>query len=162
MNEMYLEEEGMTLVETVLYVALFAIISLSVLTFTWNITEYNQEAESRTMVQRSLIQVQEHIAEKMEVATAIDELSSVWGVDAGVLAITVSGAGANYQISDGRLTYSAGGSSIPISSSKIVITRFYLEQVLDRTDQVTGVRVTLEVQSSDGKDSDSLITSFLL
>ena len=162
MREVYTKEDGMTLIETVLYIALFAIIFMSVMNFAFSVTEHNQEAEARTMIQRSIIQIQEHLTEKIDSATSIDTIASVFEVDNGVLSMTVSGSSAVYQISDGRLTYSTGGNSTPISSSKMIVTRFYIQEVLGRADQVTGVRITMEIQSVKGEESDTMITSFLL
>ena len=155
-------EKGMTLIETVLYIALFGLIFLSMMTFVLATAEKNRIAAERVAVQRTRIFVQEHLNEVIDDAVSIDAVGSMFDVDSGVLVVNHSAGTGTYQISDSRLVYTTGAETNPVTISDIEVTRFYLEQVLDRAGGLTGVRVTMEFVSKDNHSEDTMITSFLL
>jgi len=101
--------EGLTLVEMILYLALFAIIFLAVMQFVLAIAENNRVAMARTRVETSQIFVLEHIRESFDTVDSIDEIGSVFESDSGVLQLSLMGNIRQYSLSNGRIMYESGG-----------------------------------------------------
>ena len=153
---------GMTLIETVLYLALFALIFISVMQFSLAVAESNRAAVSRNKVEHTLIFVTEHLGLRFEEAQSINEGLTLLETNGGVLCLTSNGEDVTYSVSNGILQFSESGVVSALSNSSVVVESFYLEEVLDNVDQLVGIRLTLEIASKDGTYSDSIVTAYTL
>lgn len=156
------EEQGVTLIETVVYLALFGLIFLSTMNFVLTVSENNRKAESRMYTQRGILFVQEHMTETVRSAWIINEENSVFDSDNGVLALNTVDGVTSYQIVSGRLHYNCNGRSVPVTNVRVVVSRLYFERILDPSDNVVGVRVTMDVESTKGDSGETMITSCML
>ncbi len=155
-------EKGVSLIETILYLALFAIIFTSVVSFMLAVSENNRIAKARNRVESSMIFVTEHISESFDLATSIDVDETVFEDSSGVLTLVTPSGLVEYSVDSGRLMYNSGGSSTPLTIPDIVVTNCYLEQVLDKTSEVVGIRITFGIEYDDGEATEEIITSYLL
>jgi type II secretory pathway pseudopilin PulG len=138
--------KGFTLIETVLYIGLFSIILLMVVSFmllTQQSTENTTKTASLYKTSEFLIQ---HINDTFENTTVIIESESNFEIDQGKLTLTVSTLPKSYTLENTQIHYDG----IPISPPEISINKFYLEPIYKET-EIIAVRIELSLQ--DEKDT---------
>lgn len=154
--------EGFTLVETILYLALFAIIFFTVMQFVLAIAENNRKAMARTRVETSLLFLLEHIEESFDNVDSISEAGSVFGNDFGVLQLSHFGIVRQYSVSSGRIMYNTGGVSVPVTPPDVIVTAFYLEKVGNEEGILSGVRITIEITTEEQDAIETIETAYTL
>gem|GEM_PF-1382618 len=156
-------KDGATLVEVLVYLALFAMIFVTFIRLFWYVSENNQRATYRGELDRSSMFVFEHLNTVVDNASSINDELSSFATEEGVLSMQVNGAEVSYSLANGVLFYQSGGVATPITSEKYGVERFYLEQVLNSSDELIGVRVTLLVKPVQMDDmSFTLTTTYTL
>ena len=159
---MVAKEQGITLIEVVIYLALFAILFVVVVEFTLAVSERNRNARARTEVERSLIFALEHIEDAFDNAQSIDAGSSIFHSDNGVLVLTVSGEQVMYSLTADTLEYSRTAGSFNLTGPRISVDVFRLEEILDESSAVIGARITLLFSSTEEGVSDQVISAYIL
>lgn len=119
---------GFTLVETLIYIAIFAATITSLVSFSILISDANIKNYVVEEVQTNGRSAMDLIGQKIRAATDVNAGSSVFGSDPGVLSLAMADGAKNPTIidlsqNDGILRIKEGaGSAIAITSSKIKIT----------------------------------------
>lgn len=152
---------GMTLIETVLYVALFALIFTTVITFALAIGESNKKAQERNVLSRSLLFVSSHLTSTFETADSINDSGCVFNDNNGRVSMVDEGLSVVYSLSDGRLIFTSPAGSSHLTPSGLTVTRFLIQPVYTRSSELTGIRVSLDVAGSNGQE-EMLVSSFVL
>lgn len=161
---MYMRLKGLTLMESIVYIALFSLIFIVIIQFSLSIAENNRNAGDKTEIERVSIFLFEHLETTVEDSSGIDTTNSVFNDDSGVLRLNDgSGGYSEYSISDGRLSLSNGSSSDFLTTGGFYITRFHVEELQIGEGETAGVRVSIEIVSEeDSKISRVIESSFLL
>lgn len=147
----------MTLIELVLYLALFAIFFVAMINFFFFISDSNQLSGETLKVDRTVIFVTQHLQDTITSSTGVAiSPSSSFGVVNGSIYLENEND-TNYTLSAGRIQFDNGPETLPITRSDLEVTKFLLEEILDNSDTVIGVQITIEVQS---RIDDSVISEF--
>ena len=154
---------GATLVEVLVYLALFAMIFVVFIRLFWYVSENNRRATYRGELDRSAMFVFEHLDTIVADASSIDENLSVFNADEGALVLQVDAASVSYSLASGVLYYQTDGVAIPITSGKYDVDSFFLERVLNSDSKLIGTRLTLLISPVDLPDmSFTLTTAYTL
>jgi hypothetical protein len=154
---------GMTLIETVLYIALFGIIFYSMVQFALSVSENDRDARSRNEVYRGLLFVTEHIEEALDSVDGIDVSGSVFDSNSGVLALQRGGvAAAQYQLLDTRLAYIESGTTYYITPTELAVKKFYLQRINDKVGNAVGVRIECTLRDEKSDVQSSIVTGYTL
>lgn len=152
----------MTLIEVVLYLALFAIMFLSVMEFAMATAEQNRNALGRSEVQKNIMFATEHLEEQFRTVSSIDVANTVFYTDSGTLQLVTSGGVVQYHVVSGTLIFTDSTGDIEMTGPSTAVERFYLEEIRDGSNQMVGVRITLMVRYVGENISDQITTSYIL
>ncbi len=136
--------KGVTLLETVIYIGLFSLITIMILNFMLTTQESTTRTMRKSLIHQSKEFVLGHIDSTLNSASFIDRDSSVFNDVNGVLQINISGENKQYTISDSVLYYD----SIAITPSSLSAEGFFLEPVYDGDGEVIGVLITTTLRSN--------------
>ncbi|MFA5623219.1 MAG: hypothetical protein WC981_03250 [Candidatus Dojkabacteria bacterium] len=142
--------KGVTLVETMLYIGLFAIILIMVLNFMFTTQEStlrtNRKGEIHKVAQFAL----QHLDDSFDRADGVSLTNTTFGSEQGKLELTFNTESKQYTLTESRLFYDG----VAITPSSVTVNSFYLEPVYQQSPEIVGVRVTFSLTSS----ADSSIT----
>jgi Tfp pilus assembly protein FimT len=138
---------GLTLIEILIYLALFAIIFSSIMQFTLSVAEANQTAEFKNEIERATIFVNEHLNLTFRSITQIDTNNSFFSQNDGKLKLTKLPASYTYSLTNGRLTFNNNGTSVYLTNPNVSVDQFYLERVLAPDSSIVGVRITMNIKA---------------
>ena len=158
----YENENGLTLLETVLYLALFAVLFVVVLEFTMAVAESNRGARARGDVETSIMFIVQHVEDSFTEASSVDSLNSVFYSDNGDMRLVSSSGTARYYLDAGQLQFVDGGITTPLTGPHVSVDRFYFEEILDRHGDISGVRCILGISSVKEDASEEIETAFSL
>lgn len=155
---------AITLMELLVYLALFGIIFISVLQFTLQVEENNRRSLNHNLLQKYSIFINQHIAQTIDDTDSIDTAGSTFDNPQGVLDLNLFGGSATtYTLSGGQLSVNRGSGAVDLTPSYLTIDNFFLEQIEDSEGNVIGVKANLHMYSNFDSDVDNTIeTNFLL
>ncbi|MCA9385412.1 hypothetical protein KC717_02065 [Candidatus Dojkabacteria bacterium] len=136
--------QGLTLFEALLYLALFSIIFVVVIEIMSTIDQSNNTAKYRAEIDRNIIFVAEHIKESFRTSESINS------TDTGMILLDLADAG-YYQYTDSGSTLyfdNDGIETLPITTSKVAIGTFGVQDVENKDGDVVGVRVLFDISSA--------------
>lgn len=153
--------QAFTLIETILYLALFNIIFASVVGFTISLTQSNKVAEYRNALDKDSMFVSEHLYDTFSKANTIDSINTTFQNNQGKLRLNVEGTYVDYFIDASTLKVTYGGAATyDLTSNLASVTKFYLEPVVNKTGTQTGAKVTLELTSPKYPNVVKTISSY--
>ena len=143
---------GSTLLELLMYIALFAIVLVAISYFAMEFMLAVGKAAAMQDVQRNGRFAVARLAIDVREADSINFGSSVFDSDSGTLSLATANAATNptiYTVTGGVLTVQQGaGAALPLTNSKVQITQFRLENV-SPNGRTQSVRVVLTAVSTD-------------
>lgn len=141
-------KKGITLVEMLLYIALFGMIFLSIFRFYFFVNESTQNAEELNEVIKSAIFINEHFATTFYESTDIDVVNSTFDADNGVLSLIKNGDVYTYSIVGGKIQFNRSGQVSDLTNSGVVVDKLRFERVNDGDGQPTGAKVSVQITSA--------------
>ena len=126
-----------------LYIGLFSIILIIVISFMLSTQESARRTEGQENLFRSSQFINQHINIIVNEADSIDETNTVFDDDEGHLGLIIDTLPKSYQLINQRLYFDG----TVISNSKIVVNKFYISPVYDELD-IVGVRLDIEIADS--------------
>ena len=155
--------KGITIAETLIYLALFGIIFIAIVEFFITMRENNIVTLEKINLEKVTIYLTNHISDAFKNSLGIDENNSVFAVDAGKIRILKTGKYVEYSLQDNNLVYSDNGTNLTILDPNYKITRFYLEKILNDKNVLQGVRLEMTIVSvKNANDIKSSQTSYIL
>jgi hypothetical protein len=150
--------EGVTLVETLIYIGLFGIIFTLVMQFLLTISENTHTTQLRLEMSRYKTYSFQHLEKTFLDSELVDMANSTFGNDNGELTlIDTEGGGTlalKYEIVDDKVIFTRGvNSPVSLTPNNITVTQFYLEEVQNVDLETIGINITL---SFENKDSDNI------
>lgn len=130
--------KGLTLIETVLYIGLFSIILLMVISFMLMTQESASNTESTESLYDSSQFITQHINYTFENAQTVDDTDSLFNIDSGKLTLVVDTLPKTYQIQNQQIYYDG----VPVSPPHISVEKFYLTPIYKET-EITAVRINI-------------------
>jgi len=155
--------KGITLLESLIYLALFAVVFIGVIQFTFTISDSNESTEQIEKTEKASIFIMNHLNDSFNKAESVDAINSTFSDDNGVLRLTTAGGYFEYKIISGQLNFvDSGVTGDFITNPDFLMEKFNLEQVLDSKDVLVGVRVIIEFHKVlDSTVSKTIETSFI-
>lgn len=156
-------KKGFTLIEAIVYLALFGIVFLTIVQFTFAMAAQNKDNEDQIIVEREVIFLNEHLNESFTNTQSINEGSTVFNNDTGSLFLTTSSGLISYTIVDGSLIFNSGSVTEQLTSVGIRIDKFHLERVRSaKTGNLIGARIELALTAtSKARISKTIQTSYI-
>lgn len=152
--------KAITLVETLVYLALFGIFFITVMQFLFFLQGFQSNAESRLLLNQNSIFVSEHIKETLKDAKSIDLANSQLDQDLGKLRIIKNdNTYVEYSINSNRIEYTKELSGpIPLSKSIIGINKLRFQSITDQSgSKIIGLRVVLDIYINNKPEVSRLI-----
>lgn len=144
--------KGATLVEALVYLALFAMIFVVFIRLFWYVSENNRRAMYRIEMAESAMFVYQHLSDGFNSATGVNIDNCVFEQDSGVLSLVLGEESLTYMTVDEVLYVEDSVSAIAVTSNKYNVSRFYLERVLSSTDELIGVKVLFSISPEKQPD----------
>jgi len=148
--------KGLTLMETVLYIGLTAVVMMIVVPFMLSTQESSLRTTNRVVALQSSSFVIQHIQDTFSKTLSINTTNTVFNNDSGVLSVMLKDGENIYRLENSRIYYN----SIPITPNNVQVRKMYLEPVTNRKNEVVATRVTIEI-SSIGKYGQTETNNFL-
>lgn len=136
---------GMTLIEMIVYVALFGMIFATIVLFATTISNYNQDARDMTTNGKQILFIDEHLADSIKQSSSINEDTSVWKQDNGDLQLLGINDTYRYVVENGSLVFYRNSDRHLLTYPNIRVSRFYLEDIRDEENAIIGVRLEISV-----------------
>ncbi len=141
-------QRGITLVEALVYLALFGMIFLTMVEFFISMNQGNKQAKYSIDVEKSSIFVLEHLKESFDQATVIDPNLSTFDVDNGVLRLTTGSGYIEYRVSGQHLQIDRNGTTNNITTNGLTMTVFKITKVLNRKNEIVGIKLNFTIRST--------------
>lgn len=135
--------KGITLIETVVYIAIFSIIIFMILNFMLTTQESTQRTERRAMLYKTSQFLVQHLEDSFDSVINIDTNNSIFNSNQGVLEMIYDTESKQYYISDSTMYYNG----IAISPDSVNVSSFNIEPVYQENTEVIGVRVNIDLVS---------------
>ena len=152
-NFCFKRESGFTLIEMLIYTALFTIIMTGTLVVAYQIIESGQKVRARVMAEEEANFVLQKIA------WAVNSASAIHAPAPGASDAFLSVARAGLSVSDNPLLFDVDsgvmrirrGSAVPkpISGSEVTISNFTVEHIAPLFGRPAGVRVTFQINGNE-------------
>lgn len=144
---------GITLIEILIYMALFAAVFSLVVGLLVQMREQNRIARDSIKIEQNMMLIDEHINTVIGDTLTVDELASIFDNDNGTLAVTLEDASqVEYERVGSELRYVTATASVPITNQSVVVTKFRVERVLDAESNLIGARVSCTITSTHESD----------
>ncbi|MEI7578474.1 MAG: hypothetical protein WCJ58_00365 [bacterium] len=154
--------KAITLVETIIYLALFAIIFTAIIQFVLSIQESNLKVNTDNTLAKQKIFITEHLEDSFRNTSGIDTAQSAFDSDQGRIYLTTSTIFKTYYLENNRLIFSANGQINPITPDTMNVTKFHLTKINDLQGIPRAIAVELELAHltrSDRKTQINLVLS---
>jgi type II secretory pathway pseudopilin PulG len=142
-----MRKPALTLIEVIIYLALFAIIFSSIIQIVLSVSEANKNATQRIEVQRNSISFFNHIEKTFSKSNLIDRGASIFNQDQGRIRLTNQPNIYEYYLINGRIYYYENGAPYEMTNGQVYIEKFHLQEVVNNSNQITGVKIYLEIRS---------------
>lgn len=154
--------KGATLIETILYLALFGIIFLTVIEFAFVLGRSNDKAQAENEMHRNTIFLNEHLVENFGQAEAINGNISVFDDSNGVLRLAMEIGYKQYQIADSRLIVTDGTTQTYLTSPAIKVTGFTVRAIMNGLNEYVGISITIDFTDNSANAQRSMQSSYIL
>ncbi len=153
--------KGITLLEMLIYLGLFTIIFTTIVTFVLTVAQANQLANRRKGIEKTLIFVNEHLADSFTKVNSVDTANSTFLNNTGVLRLLPSTGYLEYKVVNGKLNFTnASGISNDITTNEFTVNKFYLEEVKNTAGTTVGVKLTFQITSVNNNTTDTIQTLY--
>ncbi|PKN02949.1 hypothetical protein CVU76_02905 [Candidatus Dojkabacteria bacterium HGW-Dojkabacteria-1] len=136
--------KGITLIESLVYIGLFAIIIIMILNFMLSAQESTLRNIRKSNLHHSSTLVVQHFEESFNSALRVNDMNSVFEDDNGRLELISEVGAKQYSLINSRLYYDG----VAITPPSISVTRFYLEPVYQGKEDILGVILKVDLISN--------------
>jgi competence protein ComGC len=144
--------KGFTLVETMMYIGLFSIIIIMVISFMISTQQSTAKTEKEEAIFRSSQFISQHLKHTIKEADSLDEANTVFDNDDGKISLIMPTGTKVYQLFEQRLSFD----STLISNSKILVDKFHITPIYDDLD-IVGLKIEIElIDKMDQSISDTI------
>jgi len=155
--------KGITIVETLIYLALFGIIFIAIVEFFITMRDNNRITLEKINLEKVTIYLTNHMSDGFKNSLGIDGNNSNFSQDNGKVRILKNGKYIEYSLQNDVLIYSDNGTNLTILDSNYKVTRFYLEKILNDKNILQGVRLEMTIVSiKNATNIKTFQTSYIL
>jgi type II secretory pathway pseudopilin PulG len=135
--------QGVTLLETLVYLGLFSIIIILILSFMLSTQESTQRTQRKGNLHQASELVIQHLNYSMTRSKGIVEGESVFENNSGRLEVQFESTSKRYIVIDSRIYYDG----IAITPPNVIVSKFWLEAVYNNHGEIVGVRTDIVLTS---------------
>lgn len=158
--------KGITLIEVVVYLALFALIFVGVVQFLIAVADNNTFTQNRIEIDRYKIYLYQHLEESLDWASQVDGVSSTFDSDNGVLVLkdtsVVPEETLTYSLNSGKVEVNRGGVILPVTPANVTVSKLRFEDLLDNQGNVVGVVVTTDFSLNNSSVAENITHTYRL
>jgi type II secretory pathway pseudopilin PulG len=155
--------KGITIIETLIYLALFGIIFIAIVEFFITMRDNNKVAIEKINLEKVTIYLTNHVSDSFKNSLSVDEATSIFENNASKVRIVKTGKYVEYSLVNNILLFSDNGTNKVILDPDYKVTRFYLERILNDKNILQGIRMELTVTSiKNAKNTKTIQTSYIL
>jgi type II secretory pathway pseudopilin PulG len=149
------KQKGYTLIEIIVYLAIFTATSILVInSFVLVISSFNMTRINRDILEAGS-NVMERISREIRQATAVDIAGSTFGTSPGVLSLTTGSTIDNFMVSSGSVAFYKSGSIVDsLFGTNITVTSLIFRHIV--TAEGEAVKIELTLQDTRGAVSKSV------
>lgn len=153
--------KGMTLIEVLVYLAIFGMFFVVMINFFFFVEDNNQLSGEALKIDRAIILLSQHFEDSFEKTTSVG-VSTVYNNNNGALYL-VGSPNLNYTVLNSKLQFNDGLSTKQITRDDVEVTKFLLEQIRDNSDTIIiGVEITVGIRSrADNSISNEFTNSYI-
>ncbi|HHX99575.1 TPA: hypothetical protein GX533_02790 [Candidatus Dojkabacteria bacterium] len=140
-NKKKIKLKGLTLLETLLYVALFSMILFVIINFMLGTQEATRRNMQRSSVHQSAQFVKQHFDYSFQKVIQVSEGSSIFNNDNGKLTLIFSDTSKSYTISNNRIYFN----DIAITPKNISATKLHFEPIYSKKGVVMAIKVSTKL-----------------
>lgn len=137
--------KAFTLVETILYLALFNVIFFSVITWAIALTQSNRNAEYKNAVEKNAIFLSEHLKDTFQKGISVDQANSTFNVPNGKVRIVNASGYMEYFTTSNKLVVTNGTGTFDLTDKFVNITNFTVSPVIVPPNTVVGANITITI-----------------
>lgn len=158
MKQSYRYKIGMTLVEVILYLALFALFFVVMINFFFYLEDSNQLSGETLKIDRSVIYLSQHFEESVSIADSITDPDLTSGLE------LIGDSTMTYSVPTDKLIFEDDSTPFQLTRDDLEVTNFSLEEIMDNSDTVIiGIEITVGIRSrSDNSISREFTNSYFL
>ena len=155
--------KAITLVESLIYLALFGLIFLAVMQFFITLRGNNQLTLEKANLEKVNTYLNNHFSDSFLNTLYIDETNSIFTNNNGRIRIVKAGGYKEYSLNSGVLTYSDNGIIKTILDPDYKIDKLRFDKILNEDNLLQGIRIELKIVSIKNINNfKDIHTSFLL
>lgn len=155
--------KAISLIESIVYIAVFGIVFLFIMQYLFSISEANQNANTKKEFEKSAIFLNQHLNDTFSKAVSVDTANSIFNTDNGKVRINLTSGFKEYSILNNQINFNNNGTNSYLTPPEIKITKLYFDQVLNSSNTLVGIRVTVNMVSPKNSNiSNSYITSYII
>ena len=147
------KSQGITLVETLLYIGIFTLIMFTIMNFMLSTQESNRRNDIKTEIHKTSEFLSLHLSDSFEKTLSVNKDTSIFNSNQGQLDINFSSGINQYKVSNNKILFN----NIPLTTPNITVTQFLLEPVYKGTDNIIGVEITIGIQSTKNPSFSEII-----
>ncbi|PIY16828.1 hypothetical protein COZ14_04925 [Candidatus Dojkabacteria bacterium CG_4_10_14_3_um_filter_Dojkabacteria_WS6_41_9] len=132
-----------TLIETLLYLALFNVIFFAVMTWAIALSQNNRDAEYKNAVEKNAILVSEHINDSFQKGLSVDSANSNFDSASSKVRILFDTGYFEYQSNGGVLTVTNETTTFALTDKFVNVTNFTVAPVIVQPNTIVGARITV-------------------
>lgn len=137
--------KGVTLIETMLYIGLFAIIMIIVLNFMLSTQEATLRTNRKSNIHQATEFVTQHINYSFEKAISINSTNSTFGNNQGVLELVFTEGSKQYSVLNSTLYFDG----VPITPPTMSVDTFSLDPIYKGVETIIGIRTNIIIHLND-------------
>ena len=145
--------QGITLVETLLYIGIFTLIMFTIMNFMLSTQESNRRNDIKTEIHKTSEFLSLHLSDSFEKTLSVNKDTSIFNSNQGQLDINFSSGINQYKVSNNKILFN----NIPLTTPNITVTQYLLEPVYKGTDNIIGVEITIGIQSTKNPSFSEII-----
>lgn len=149
MNRKNRKYSGITMMESVIYLGMFALLFLTLMQFYFSIGNSNQRASATLKIQRSEIFLSQHIEDIIRKSDSYNSINSITGVDLSTIRFNYGAGYKEYYVDEGILYLDDGTNIYQISPSDLEIAKFRADVIQDSELSIYRIDLTIEIRDPD-------------
>lgn len=157
--------KGVTLVEVLVYLALFGSFMLTISLFFTNISISNRDTLSRLQLQNNIIFITNHFSQFITKEYELDEAQSTLADNSShVHLYNPTNSDINiYKMQNGELLEGDLSTETSLNYQGIKVDQFFVEKIIDSNNVIQGIRITITLTDIDNtRLTETFETSYTL
>src|SRR3989344_6517536 len=153
-------KRGFTLIETIVYAAILAVLSVAVIATILSMTSAFAKAKILRRLTLDAETVLERVSRDARSASAVDDAASVLNASSSRLSLDT---GNNFYISGGRVAFQQNGGVVDyLTSPTSSTTSFFVTKITTARSEAVKIQLTLSAGSGEGQITRSFFSTVIL